>query len=162
MQESHSLIRPQSKEQGRADEVQNGMSSSSSKDVSESAAAAPAVEPEETRKPQIARRPNAPTKAEIEEHLPLHLEYRSWCPHCVAGKGISNQHRQNLDGHSGELGSTVSLDYCFMTANEEEEDMRAILVGYDHERCGFGALPVERKGAQEEVVKWIVDRLRSL
>ena len=34
MQESHSLIRPQSKEKGRADEVQNGMSSSSSKDVS--------------------------------------------------------------------------------------------------------------------------------
>ena len=115
--------------------------------------------PEETRKPQIARRPNAPTKAEIEEHLPLHLEYRSWCPHCVAGKGISNQHRQNLDGHSGELGPTVSLDYCFMTADEEEEDMRAILVGYDHQKSGFWALPVERKGAQEEVVKWIVDKI---
>ena len=105
MQESHSLIRPQSKEQGRADEVQNGMSSSSSKDVSNgnvtetsTAGGVPPlpsalVGPEETRRPQIARRPNAPTKADIEEHLPLHLENRSWCPHCVAGKGISNQHR---------------------------------------------------------------------
>ena len=50
-----------------------------------------------------------------------------------------------------------------MTADEEEEeeeeDMRAILVGYDHEKSGFWALPVERKGAQEEVVKWIVDKI---
>ena len=122
MQESHSLIRPQSKEKGRADEVQNGMSSSSSKDVSKGKALetpmdgdvpppSALVGPEETRRPQIARRPNAPTKAEIEEHLPLHLEYRSWCPHCFAGKGISNQHRHHLDGHSGELGATVSLGY---------------------------------------------------
>ena len=53
----------------------------------------------------------------------------------------------------------MSLVYCFMTADEEEEDMRAIIVGYDHEKSGFGALPVGREGAQEEVVKWIVDRL---
>ena len=67
MQESHSLIRPQSKEQGRADEVQNGMSSSSSKDVSEGNALETPMAgdvqpppsaldgPEETRRPQIAR-----------------------------------------------------------------------------------------------------------
>ena len=81
--------------------------------------------------------------------MPLHFKYRSWCPHCVAGKGISSQHRQNSDGHSDEVGATVSLDYCFMIADEEveaeEEDMRAILVGYDHEKFGFCALPVARK-----------------
>ena len=32
-------------------------------------------------------------------------------------------HAQNLDGHANELGATVSLDYCFMTPDEEEEDM---------------------------------------
>ena len=40
----------------------------------------------EVRKPRIARRPLLPTKAEIDEHYPLHLNYRSWCAHCVAGK----------------------------------------------------------------------------
>ena len=44
---------------------------------------------EESRKPQIAKRPITPSRAEVESHLPLHLEYRSWCPHCVAGKGTS-------------------------------------------------------------------------
>ena len=52
-------------------------------------------EPEssEIRKPQVAKRPYTPTRAELEAHLPLHLEYRSWCPHCRAGRGISMQHR---------------------------------------------------------------------
>ena len=66
------------------------------------------VEEDETRKPQIARRPYTPTAAEVEAHLPLHLEYRSWCPHCVAGKGISMQHRQHV-GERVELGITLSL-----------------------------------------------------
>ena len=35
------------------------------------------VEEDETRKPEIARRPHTPTAAEVEAHLPLHLEYRS-------------------------------------------------------------------------------------
>ena len=43
---------------------------------------------DETRKPPVARRPYTPTAAEVEAHLPLHLKYRSWCPHCVAGKGF--------------------------------------------------------------------------
>ena len=47
---------------------------------------------DEARKPRIPRRPNAPTKAEIEEHEITHLPPRDWCPHCVAGHGISNQH----------------------------------------------------------------------
>ena len=54
--------------------------------VSQSASA----EGEESRKPNIARRPPTPSKADVEEHLPLYLEYRSWCPHCIAGKGISD------------------------------------------------------------------------
>ena len=37
--------------------------------------------------------------------------------------------------------------------------MQAILIGYDHAKSGFWALPVDRKGAQEETVEWIVGRL---
>ena len=80
---------------------------------------------DETRKPPVARRPYTPTAAEVEAHLPLHLEYRSWCPHCVGGRGVATQHRAS-HGESDEMGITVSLDYCFMTAEDTEEDMRAI------------------------------------
>ena len=38
----------------------------------------------EVRKPRIARRPLLPTKAKIDKHYPLHLNYRAWCAHCVA------------------------------------------------------------------------------
>ena len=120
-----------------------GLSSSSSKDVKSAEVESENAGVEsEVRKPQIARRPYTPTRAEVDAHLPLHLEYRSWCPHCCAGKGIAMHHKQNVDGHAGELGATVSLDYCFMTPDEEEDDMRAILIGYDHQKSGFWALPV--------------------
>lgn len=36
---------------------------------------------EETRKPKVGRRRVLPTKAEVEEHFPLHFHYRSWCRH---------------------------------------------------------------------------------
>ena len=85
-------------------------------------------EADESRKPQVARRPVTPSKAEVESHLPLHVEYRSWCPHCVAGRGISMQHRQNTTEGPSELGITISLDYCFMTAEERDQDMRATLI----------------------------------
>ena len=47
-------------------------------------------EPEEEfyRKPRVIKRPNAPTKQEVEDHLPLHLPYRSWCPDCVATRSV--------------------------------------------------------------------------
>ena len=38
-------------------------------------------EEEEIRKPRVGVRPQQPTKAEVEEHYPLHLNYRSWCEH---------------------------------------------------------------------------------
>ena len=36
----------------------------------------------EMRKPRVGVRLVAPTKAEMEAHYPLHLEYRSRCAHC--------------------------------------------------------------------------------
>ena len=73
------------------------------------------------RKPKTARRPHTPTKQEIEEHFPLHVHYRSWCPHCRAGKATSKQHRMQKD-HDELLGVTISIDYAFMSSEEKEAD----------------------------------------
>ena len=86
---------------------------------------------EETRKPNIAKRPYTPTRAEVESHLPLHLEYRSWCEHCRHGKWLPMQNRTESEHVSDEVGVTVSLDYRFTTPEEAEQDMRAILVMFD-------------------------------
>ena len=69
----------------------------------------------EVRAPRVARRPILPTKAEIEEHFPLHLNYRSRCAHCRAGKARLAQHRvQPADRE--RLGVTVHMDYAFIPA----------------------------------------------
>ena len=85
---------------------------------------------EEVRQPRIGRKPIAPTKADIEEHLPLHLNYRSWCEHCRAGKARQTQHL--VEPHDRErLGITFSADYAFLSPEEKEEDMQPSLVMYD-------------------------------
>ena len=47
----------------------------------------------EVRGHKRAVRPYAPTKAELEEHLPLHLNYRDWCEDCVRAKALATPHK---------------------------------------------------------------------
>ena len=72
------------------------------------------------------------------------------------------QHRYNPDVDESHLGTTWSLDYCFMTADDEEEDMRAIIVAYDHSKMGLWTLPVDHKGADENVIKWLLTRWKNV
>ena len=44
------------------------------------------------RDPKVARRPIKPTQAMIQAHELHHADYRDWCDHCRAGKGVSHQH----------------------------------------------------------------------
>ena len=113
------------------------------------------------RKPKVARRPLAPTKSEIEEHFPLHVHYRSWCPHCRAGKSLSKQHRMGKK-EDKELGVTISLDYAFKAPEEAEDDLSPILIAYDNDKGAIWALEVEHKGVDSGVgVSWLVDRLEA-
>ena len=67
------------------------------------------------RQARVARQPNAPTKAEIDAHYPIHAEYRDWCPHCVAGKAFRTS-----------IGLTP-------TKNDDDQ-MCPIIVSYDHRK----------------------------
>ena len=109
----------------------------------------------EFRKPKIGRQPLLPTKSEIDEHFPLHLNYRSWCKHCVSGKARSNQHTTKEQDEE-QLGITWNADYAFMGGdyNEQEEGMQASLVMYDNDKDSFWAVGVEEKGATEEMIKY--------
>ena len=66
--------------------------------------------------------PSAPTKKELEEHLPLHVPYKSWCPVCVAGEGIHNQARRTTEEYGELMGVSISMVYCFLTNEGEKED----------------------------------------
>ena len=69
------------------------------------------------RKPKIGRIPKAPTKRELEEHLPLHMPYKSWCPICVSGEGMHNQSRMAAEEERERLGTTISLEYRYFTTD---------------------------------------------
>ena len=106
------------------------------------------------RVPRVARRPVAPTKKEVEEHYPLHVEYRDWCEHCVAGRGMSAQHKQQI-ADKELLGHTIDMDYAFITPEQEDEDMCPVLVAYDGAQYGIWVMEVDRKGPTDETVKFV-------
>ena len=60
------------------------------------------------------RAPHEPTEAEIDEHNASgHANYRALCPHCVAGKGKAESHRQ-LEADRDHAIPTVSCGYIYM------------------------------------------------
>ena len=104
-------------------------------------AAGKAAEDEEgeVRKPRIGRRPLLPTKADIEEHYPLHLRYRSWCPHCRAGKARLAPHVWEPSDREN-IGIAVHSDFAFQGPDDEEEEH--VLGRRDQEQSGH-AFPRE-------------------
>ena len=121
----------------------------------------PCIEEEETfgvRRPRVPRSPLAPTKADVDEHMPLHVDFRSWCPHCVAGKGISHHHTVTQESDAEKMGVTVSVDYAFWVAEEVEDDMCPILVAYENTTKAIWAIAVDEKGADHVAVNWLADK----
>ena len=97
------------------------------------------------RTPVIAPRPKGPTQAEIAAHEPLHLEYRSWCPACVAGRGHSTHHRSG--GDKEVVDATWHIDCSFMSDKgdvvEEQEagpGDATLMVAYDELKEAFWAM----------------------
>ena len=110
------------------------------------------IEDDEVRVPRVGRRPELPTKAEIAEHFPLHLKYRSWCAHCRAGRARLAPHISEPQDRE-RIGITVNADFAFMGSEEAEEDMQPSLVIYDDHASAFWALGVRNKTVTEQVVK---------
>ena len=119
------------------------------------------MDPEELgeRTPKIARRPDKPTKAMIDEHEPLHVHYRSWCPHCQAGRSVSKKHMKRPEGEEA-VGPTVSLDYAFKYDEDAEEGTKPVLVAVDRITGAIWALEVDGKGVDTGAgVKWLNEKL---
>ena len=77
----------------------------------------------------VAPSPKEPTQQEREEHEATHLPYRSWCKHCVRGRGRSEAHRE-LQADRQHSAPHVSMDYCFM--GQDGSKCLPILVIRDH------------------------------
>ena len=63
-----------------------------------------------------------PTREEIEKHMTTHAQFRSWCPHCVAGQAVASGHFKKQCEEEDVSGiANISMDYAFMNTGEKEE-----------------------------------------
>ena len=72
------------------------------------------AEEEETREVSAPPIPATPTREEVERHRRTHRPFRSWCPHCVRGKGRADRHMAS--GQKGVESGIPKLasDYFFI------------------------------------------------
>ena len=80
------------------------------------------------------------------------------CPHCVAGRSISRQHRRQAACEE-HLGVIVSIDYAFKAADEKEAETAAIIFAYEHNTRAIWAPKVDHKGMEAGTgADWFVER----
>ena len=69
----------------------------------------------EVQGPRVPARPDEPGEAERQEHYDSgHARYRSWCAHCLAGRGRGQPHVSAGEGELPEIG----LDYFYMATRD--------------------------------------------
>ena len=101
-----------------------------------------------SREPRKLRDPKLPSQEEIRAHELTHLPYRSWCVHCVRGKGKSMDHKR---GEKDEERREVQMDYCFMGGREDKK-ARCVLVAKDRASRSIMSSVVPVKGTRDEFV----------
>ena len=97
----------------------------------------------------------APTKTERAAHALCHIPYRSWCEVCVAGRGISTQHRVRRLHEEREV-PQICMDYCFLRNSIGEESI-TVIVGKDKHSRGVFAHVVPQKGGDVDWVQVVRD-----
>ena len=116
-------------------------------------------------RPVQVRAPTDPTPAEVEEHESTgHVQYRTWCRHCVAGRGVGQQHRTREEEARSQDGlPTIACDYTYMTVNGvEDERAKPILVIKDSKTWSVAATFVDQKGPTTYAVKYFSNFLKML
>ena len=114
---------------------------------------------EEGKEPKVARDPGAPTAAEIAKHALTHWPYRSWCAHCVRGRGRCRQHKTATN--SDRSIPVIAADYCFI-GGEKAANESPVLVMVDTDTGMVFAHVVKRKGADPEVLEMILADIEVL
>ena len=125
------------------------------------------VEEDEARVPRVPHDPGKPTAKELAEHLLLHWPFRSWCRHCVRGRGVASPHKSRTD-EDRDFGRgripTVSMDHCFLgsASNEESAHENPFLVLYDNETESIFAIAVHSKSTKPWIVEYVKNVLCEL
>ena len=88
------------------------------------------------------------SRKEKEEHELTHLPYRSWCEHCVRGRGRTAAHRHLQHDRDTEV-PRVSLDYFFLSDVDRTNGTNPMVVMVGEATGENYARVVEHKGLRE-------------
>ena len=94
-----------------------------------------------------------------EEHELTHTPYRAWCKCCVKGRGQKMPHLKNKDDEEDEATKVprVSMDYVFMSQEDEEAKENPVLVVLNEATNERYARATGRKGVGTEgIMDWLV------
>ena len=80
----------------------------------------PVEEADEAVTARVLPSPSPPSRQEMLEHNITHMPFRSWCPHCMAGKAKAMKHIQGAGLGVCET-PIVSMDYMFMGDRSKED-----------------------------------------
>ena len=114
---------------------------------------------EEQAEVRIRPTPATPSKEEKERHDATHGEYRSWCIHCVRGRGLADAHKPGARESNATDVAEVVLDYCF--PSQEDEACMKILATRDRASNATAVMVVPTKGYDEFVMKKLVGIIRG-
>ena len=110
------------------------------------------------RRPERKAASEEPTAQERAEHMFTHMPFRSWCRHCVRGRGKEEPCRQ---GRGDPEHPKVHMDYMFM-GEETGGKTLAILVAKDLSSRALMSTVVPRKTTGEFVSKHVVVFMKEL
>ena len=115
---------------------------------------------EEGRPPVTRKRPKMPSKREREEHEATHVPFRSWCRHCVRGRGRNAPHRSSAEVDEEEKLRQVpriAMDYHFMSKEDERAQQHPIFTMTDEATGACFARAAGHKGLGENKEReWLV------
>ena len=103
--------------------------------------------------------PRLPSGEARREHELTHIPFRSWCRHCVRGRGKEEMCRKG-DGREVEI-PELHFDYMFM-GEEEGGKTLAVLVGKERTTKATFSTVVPRKSTGEWIVKRIGAWMREI
>ena len=117
---------------------------------------------EDARKPDGMVAPRKPTRAEVELHELTHFPYRSWCRHCVRGRGVHSPHYVDKPKDEEERLPVVAADYGFYSDKDADGNIKkiAMLVAACKKTKAVMATIVKEKGpgdgtVVEKVSNWL-------
>ena len=107
------------------------------------------------RAPKRVQDPRVPTQADVDEHKLTQLPHRTWCTHCVRGRGEAHPHRKSADEKRDV--PELHMDYCFLVKVDEKAQPIPVVKERDT-RMMCSMLVGEKGAADEHVIKRILSR----